>query len=185
MEGFNIVDGAILGIVLVSAILAYARGLVRELMSIASWIAAAFVAFVFAPQVRPLMIEIPVVGPILSDSCELGMIASFAAVFAFSLVIFSFFTPLLSSVIDKTGAGSADRALGFLFGVFRGVALIAILFFAYKSIFNTETFALLDESRSAEIFGNLVTNIEQRNPERALGWITHQYEQLITACSSP
>ena len=48
MEGFNIVDGAILGIVLVSAILAYARGLVRELMSIASWIFAAFVAFVFA-----------------------------------------------------------------------------------------------------------------------------------------
>ena len=185
MEGFNIVDGAILSIVLVSAILAYARGLVRELMSIASWIAAAFVAFVFAPQVRPLIKEIPAVGPILSDSCELGMIASFAAVFAFSLVIFSFFTPLLSSVIDKTGVGSADRALGFLFGVFRGVALIAILFFAYKSIFNTETFAVVDESRSSEIFGNLVINIEQRNPERALGWITHQYEQLVTACSSP
>ena len=185
MEGFNIVDGAILSIVLVSAILAYARGLVRELMSIASWIAAAFVAFVFAPQVKPLVKEIPVVGPILSDSCELGIIASFVAVFAVSLVIFSFFTPLLSSVIDKTGVGSADRALGFLFGVFRGVALIAILFFAYKSIFNTETFALVDESRSAEIFGNLVNNIEQSNPERALGWITHQYEQLVTVCSAP
>ena len=185
MEGFNIVDGAILSIVLVSAILAYARGLVRELMSIASWIAAAIVAFVFAPQVKPLVKEIPVVGPILSDSCELGIIASFVAVFAVSLVIFSFFTPLLSSVIDKTGVGSADRALGLLFGVFRGVALIAILFFAYKSIFNTETFALVDESRSAEIFGNLVTNIEQSNPERALGWITHQYEQLVTVCSAP
>ena len=185
MEGFNVVDGAILGIVLVSAILAYARGLVRELMSIASWIAASFVAFVFAPQVKPVIKEIPVVGPILSDSCELGIITSFAAVFAVSLVIFSFFTPLLSSVIAKTGVGSADRALGFLFGVFRGVALIAILFFAYKSIFNTETFVLVDESRSAKIFGNLVTSIEQRNPERVLGWITHQYEQLVTACSVP
>ena len=65
------------------------------------------------------------------------------------------------------------------------MALIAILFFTYKSIFSTETFALVDESRSAEIFGNLVANIEQRNPERALGWITHQYEQLVTACSAP
>ena len=91
MEGFNIVDGVILGTVLVSAVLAYARGLVREIMSIASWIAAAFVAFVFAPQVKPLIKEIPVIGPILSDSCELGIIASFAAVFAVALVIFSFF----------------------------------------------------------------------------------------------
>jgi len=184
MEGFNIVDGVILGTVLVSAVLAYARGVVREIMSIASWIAAAFVAFVFAPQVKPLIKEIPVIGSILSDSCELGIIASFAAVFAVALVIFSFFTPLLTSVINKTGAGSADRALGFLFGVFRGVALIAILFFAYKSVFNSETFALVDQSRSAEIFGNLVANIEQRNPERALGWITEQYEQLVTACSN-
>ena len=97
MEGFNIVDGVILGTVLVSAVLAYARGLVREIMSIASWIAAAFVAFVFAPQVKPLIKEIPVIGPILSDSCELGIIASFAAVFALALVIFSFFTPSLTS----------------------------------------------------------------------------------------
>ena len=36
MEGFNIVDGVILGTVLVSAVLAYARGVVREIMSIAS-----------------------------------------------------------------------------------------------------------------------------------------------------
>ena len=80
------------------------------------------------------------------------------------------------------GAGSVDRSLGFLFGVFRGVALIAVIFFAYKSVFSAETFAIVEESHSAAIFGNLVINIEERNPERALGWITEQYEQLVKAC---
>ena len=38
MSDFNIVDGVILAIVIVSSLLAYSRGLVRELMSIAAWI---------------------------------------------------------------------------------------------------------------------------------------------------
>ena len=38
MTDFNIVDGVILAIVIVSSLLAYSRGLVRELMSIAAWI---------------------------------------------------------------------------------------------------------------------------------------------------
>ena len=45
MEGFNIIDGVILAILLLSAILAYARGIVREAMAIVGWIVAAGVAF--------------------------------------------------------------------------------------------------------------------------------------------
>jgi len=182
MDGVNIIDGAVLFLVFLSAILSYSRGLVRETMAIVGWIVAAFLAFIFAPQVMPLVKEIPMVGPILADSCELAIIASFAAVFAVALVIVSFFTPLLTSLIDKTAAGKVDRAIGFLFGVLRGIALIAIMFFAYKSILSSDSFALVDESRSAVIFGNVVTNIEERNPERALGWITNQYENLVAVC---
>jgi membrane protein required for colicin V production len=72
--------------------------------------------------------------------------------------------------------------MGFLFGVLRGIAVIAITFFAYKSILNSNSFALVDESRSAVIFGNVVTNIEERNPERLLGWITTKYEELVAVC---
>ena len=182
MEGVNIIDGAILFLVFLSAILAYSRGAVREIMAIVGWIVAAFLAFIFAPQVMPLVKEVPMIGPILADSCELAIITSFAAVFAVALVIVSFFTPLLTSLIDKTAAGRVDRALGFLFGVLRGIAVIAIMFFAYKSILSSNSFALVDESRSAVIFGNVVTNIEERNPERLLGWITTKYEMLVAVC---
>jgi len=182
MEGFNIVDGIVLATVVISSLLAYARGLVREVMAIVGWIVAAIAAFLFAPQVMPLVKEIPVVGSILADSCELSIIASFAAVFAIALLIMSFFTPLLSSLINKSMLGKLDQSLGFIFGVVRGIALIAIGFFAYNTVLSAESFPMIDKSRSAQVFGDMATSIEERNPERALGWVTLQYEQLVSVC---
>jgi membrane protein required for colicin V production len=182
MEGFNIVDGIVLATVVISSLLAYSRGLVREVMAIVGWVAAAIAAFVFAPQVMPLVKEIPVVGPILSDSCELSIIASFAAVFAIALLLVSFFTPLLSSVVNKSMLGKLDQSLGFIFGVLRGIALIAIGFFAYNTVLSAESFPMIDKSRSAQVFGDMAGAIQERNPERALGWVTLQYEQLVSVC---
>ena len=110
MEGFNVVDAVVAVIIVLSSLLAYSRGLVREAMAIAGWVAAAIVAFVFAPNVMPLIEEIPMIGPILADSCELSIIASFAAVFAITLMIVSFFTPLLSSLINKSVLGRWIRS---------------------------------------------------------------------------
>jgi membrane protein required for colicin V production len=182
MEGFNIVDGIVLATVVISSLLAYSRGLVREVMAIVGWVAAAIAAFVFAPQVMPLVKEIPVIGPILSDSCELSIIASFAAVFAIALLLVSFFTPLLSSVVNKSMLGKLDQSLGFIFGVLRGIALIAIGFFAYNTVLSAESFPMIDKSRSAQVFGDMAGAIQERNPERALGWVTLQYEQLVSVC---
>ena len=184
MDSFNLIDGIVVLLVLISALLAYSRGLVREIMAIAGWVAAAVLAFIFAPQLMPLVKEIPMVGPILADSCELAIIASFATVFAVALVVLSFFTPLLSTLIDKTAASHVDRGLGLLFGILRGLALVAIAFFAYQSVLSTETFALVDDSQSARIFSDIAQDIQERRPERALGWITTQYEQLVAVCEA-
>ena len=54
-------------VVVVSALLAYGRGLVREAMAIIGWVAAAVIAFLFAPRVEPLVREIPVVGEFVAD----------------------------------------------------------------------------------------------------------------------
>ena len=55
MEGFTIIDGVVALVIVLSALLAYGRGLVREFMAIVGWIAAAILAFLFAPQVKPLV----------------------------------------------------------------------------------------------------------------------------------
>ena len=98
MEGFTIIDGVVAVIIVVSALLAYSRGFVREAMAIAGWIGATILAFIFADTVQPLIRQIPVVGDFIGDSCELSIIASFAAVFAVALVVVSIFTPLFSRI---------------------------------------------------------------------------------------
>ncbi len=183
MEGFTIIDGGVALIIVISALLAYSRGVVREIMSIVGWIAAAVLGFVFAPQVEPLIKEVPVLGEFIADSCELSIISAFAAVFALALIVVSFFTPLFSSLVQRSALGGLDQGLGFLFGVARGILLVAIAFFVYDTVITGQSFTIVDESRSAQVFARMTAQIEQQNPEQALGWITRQYEELVGTCS--
>jgi len=182
MEGFTIIDGVVALIIVVSALLASARGFAREAMAIAGWIAAAVLAFIFAPQVEPLMAEIPVLGEFISDSCELSIITAFAAVFALALIVVSFFTPLFSSLVQRSAIGGLDQGAGFFFGVLRGILLVAIGFFLYNVVMTGQSFTMVDESRSAVVFESMIGKIEDRDPEQALGWVTQQYENLIGNC---
>ena len=184
MEGFTIIDGVVALVIVLSALLAYSRGFVREAMAIAGWIAAGVLAFMFAPQVEPLMAEIPVIGEFISDSCELSIIAAFAAVFAVALIVVSFFTPLFSSLVQRSALGGLDQGTGFFFGVLRGILLVAIAFFLYNVVMTGQSFTMVDESRSAAVFERMIGKIEDRNPEQALGWVTQQYEALIGACGT-
>ena len=60
MEGFTIIDGIVAVIIIISAVLAYSRGFVREALSIGGWVLAAVVAYVFAPMAEPLMKQVPI-----------------------------------------------------------------------------------------------------------------------------
>lgn len=182
MEGFTIIDGVVAVVIVVSALLAYSRGFVREAMAIAGWIAAAILAFLFAPKVEPLIKEIPVLGDFIRDSCELSIIAAFACVFAAALIIVSVFTPLFSSLVQRSALGGIDQGIGFLFGVARGIILVAIAYFVYETVMTSQSFTMVDESRSAQVFARFTDQIQERNPEEALGWVTQQYENLVGKC---
>ncbi|WP_179379823.1 CvpA family protein [Jannaschia marina] len=185
MDGFTIVDGAVAAVILISAILAYSRGIVREAMAIVGWIAAAILAYTFAGAAEPLVREIPFLGDILGDSCELAIIAAFAVVFALALVLTSFFTPLLSGAIRHSVLGPFDQGLGFLFGVLRGILLVAVGFVVYDRVTVSEGIPVVEQSRSATIFSRAQSNIEEQIPEDAPGWILTRYEGLVGECGAP
>ncbi|MDF1803943.1 CvpA family protein [Thalassovita sp.] len=182
MDGFTIIDGVVAVVIILSALLAYSRGVVREALAIAGWVAAAVLAYIFAPQVQPLVKEIPILGDFISDSCELSIIAAFAAVFALALVLASLFTPLFSSLVQRSALGGLDQGFGFLFGVLRGILLVAIAFFVYETVLTSQQIPMVDDSRSARVFSKMTGKIEDGDPAQALGWITTQYEQLTNAC---
>ncbi|HID67872.1 MAG TPA: CvpA family protein [Roseibacterium sp.] len=179
MDGFTIFDGVVGGIIVISAILAYARGFIREVMSILGWIAAAFVAFIFAPNALPLISEIPFLGDFIGESRELGILASFSIVFVIALVVVSLFTPLFSSVVQRSALGGLDAGLGFLFGVARGVLLVVVALIAYDRIVGDEPIAAISDSRSAAVFSNMQVRVEAQIPTDVPGWILDRYETLI------
>lgn len=182
MDGFTILDAGVAAIILLSGILAYSRGLVRELMAIAGWVAAAIVGFMFAGAAAPLIRQIPILGDFIGDSCELAIIGGFAAVFAVALIVAAIFTPLLSGAVRRSALGGIDQGSGFFFGVLRGIILIAVGFFVYETVFAGQAIALIDDSRSASIFAQITDRIAAQNPQAALGWMTTQYQQLVGAC---
>jgi membrane protein required for colicin V production len=184
MEGFTLVDAVVAVVIVMSAILAYSRGFVRETLAIVGWVAAAVLAYIFAPQAEPLVKQIPVLDKYLGDSCELSIIAAFAAVFALSLVVVSIFTPLFSSVVQRSALGGLDQGLGFLFGVLRGIILVAIAFVVYDRVMVNSVLPVVDDSRSAKIFSSLQGNLDEQMPKDAPGWIVARYEELVGSCGA-
>jgi membrane protein required for colicin V production len=183
MEGFTIFDGAVAGVILISAILAFSRGFVREAMAIVAWIAAGIVAFWFAPDVVPLISEIPYVGDFIGNSCELGILAAFTVVFVVALVLVSFFTPVFASAVKHSPLGGLDAGLGFLFGVARGALLIVVALIAYDRVSGDEPISAIADSRSAAIFAGAQTSVEEQIPTEAPDWIMQRYEQLTGTCA--
>ena len=182
MEGFTLVDGVVVLLILVSGILAYARGLIREVLAIVGWIVAAVGAFALAPVAQPWIAEIPYVGPMLAGSCELTVIAAFALVFAVLLMVVALFTPLFSSLIRNSALGGIDQALGFFFGVLRGVVLVAVALVVYQRAVPANTVPMVDQSRSVGVFAQITDQLVAALPENAPEWIVAQYDSLTASC---
>jgi membrane protein required for colicin V production len=121
-----LLDLIVLGIVLISALLAMVRGFTREVLSIASWAAAAAATLYFLPDVRDWARATLNLQPeILAD------VIAGAGIFLITLLLVSLVTMRLSDFILDSRVGPFDRALGFLYGGARGLllAVVAFLFF--------------------------------------------------------
>ena len=184
MDGFTIIDAVVAAVIILSAILAWSRGFERESLAILGWIGAAVLAFLFAPTVRPMVAQLPVLDRFMGDSCELATIAGFAVVFALALVIFSIITPLFSSVVQRSALGGVDQGMGFLFGVARGILLVAIAFIVYDRVMTTQDVPMVENSRSAQVFERMRGQMDDQIPADAPGWIVTRYEQMVMGCTA-
>jgi membrane protein required for colicin V production len=121
---FTVLDAIVIVVVLISAILAMVRGFVREVLSVASWAAAAAASyFLYQPLV-------PMVKPYVESTTVATIIAA-AVIFFIALIVASYITMRISDFVIDSRVGAFDRVLGFVFGAVRGVLLlvIALLFF--------------------------------------------------------
>lgn len=184
LDGFTVADAVVAIVILISAVLAFSRGFVREVMSILGWVVAAIAAFSFAPQLEPMIKEIPYVKDAIGTSCELSILAAFVAVFAIALIVVSIFTPLLSGMISNSALGPMDQGLGFLFGVARGALLVVVALIVYDiALGEADGFEEIENSRSKVLLADFKTYLEGQIPEDAPGWVAEQYEKLTGSCA--
>jgi membrane protein required for colicin V production len=176
------IDLAVLVVLFLSALLAYNRGFTRELLAIGMWIIAALMAFFFAPMLKPLIEELPVVGPFLGKSCVVAVFTAFALVMAASLLVLSVFTPLFSSAIQDSILGPLDRALGFVFGIARGVVLIAIVYLIYVNLSGEDAITAVAEAQSKVIFDEAASLIDQYRPTEMPDWFGARIDALMAPC---
>ena len=108
----TLLDGILVGFTLVSAMLAMVRGFSREILSIASWAAAAVAAFFFYPLV------LPYVQPYI-DNGQLAVVAAAAVVFIVALIVVTIITMKIADWIIDSRVGALDRTLGFLQALLR------------------------------------------------------------------
>ena len=115
------VDLVVLGVLAVSALLAFIRGFVREVLGIAAWIGAVLVASWGLPPLRPRFHDslgnAPWVDP-----------AAWGVLFVVTLIILMIVSSWISRLVRASVLGGLDRTLGLVFGLVRGAALVVIAY---------------------------------------------------------
>jgi membrane protein required for colicin V production len=119
MDFITLLDGIVIVVMLVSALLAMYRGFLREVLSIASWGAAAAAAYVFY---KPLLPTVKTYIP--NDNVALGV--TVVGLFVVTLLVVSWITMKISDFVLDSAFGALDRSAGFLFGAARGLLLIVV-----------------------------------------------------------
>jgi membrane protein required for colicin V production len=117
----TILDLILLGVMLISGLLAMVRGFMREILSIAAWGAAAVVTLYSFSKLLPTA-----KGYFSNDT--VAAIVVVAGVFIGTLIVVSVITVRISDMILDSRIGALDRTLGFLFGLARGLLIVVVAF---------------------------------------------------------
>jgi membrane protein required for colicin V production len=120
MDSLVWVDWMFIGILASSIVVGLLRGMVFEVLSLLSWLAAYVAAQWLAPEVAPHL-------PIGKPGSALNQAAAFASTFLAALIVWGLMARLLRAVVRATPLSPVDRALGATFGVARAlVVMLAI-----------------------------------------------------------
>lgn len=122
-------DFILIGIMLLSGLLALMRGFTREVLSLVAWGVAAVAAYFAIKQ--PKLIDMAMTNVPYLDKEILAKIGVGAAAFIIVLIVVSVISVKISDYVVDSAAGAFDRTLGFVYGLARGFVFIAIAYLFY------------------------------------------------------
>jgi membrane protein required for colicin V production len=147
-DSFNfslILDIIVLLVLIFSVGIAFLRGFVREVLTIAGLIGGIICAFVFAPDLEAPVANMlgvsadnteNLIGPIPNAFVVKGI--AYGGVMLSVIIILSIFSYFLSKKLKDTGLGPIDRTLGVFFGLARAVLVLGFLYLPLYLMEDTE-----------------------------------------------
>jgi membrane protein required for colicin V production len=141
----NVVDIGVLLILLVSAILAYARGFVHEVLSVGGWIGAIFATFYGFPYAKPFARKY------IALDLAADLVAG-TVIFIVTLVFLSLITRAIAKQVQASALNVLDRSLGFLFGLARGAVLVCVAYIGLELMVPEEDHpAIIRDARTMQL----------------------------------
>jgi membrane protein required for colicin V production len=117
----NTIDAIVIGAIALSALVAFLRGFVREMLTMGSWIGAALVTIYGFPLAQAKFEH--------WISSKLGAdITGVVALFLGSLIVFSILSHMVARLVRGSALTAVDRSLGLLFGLLRGVIIVSLAY---------------------------------------------------------
>jgi membrane protein required for colicin V production len=123
---FQLLDVALIAIMLISALFAAARGFTREVFSLLSWIVAALATYkaVTTPEL------VAIARDYVADD-NLARAVTGGVVFLVVLLVMSYITVRIGDLVEDSVIGTLDRTLGLFYGLVRGLLLVVIAYMFY------------------------------------------------------
>lgn len=116
----NGLDYVILAVLAISALIGLLRGFVRETVSLLTWIAAFWLAMSYSDALASHLAWM-----ITTPSIRLA--AAFIAIFLGVLIVGMIVNFILAGLLKKAGVRTSDRILGGVFGIARGLLVVALV----------------------------------------------------------
>ncbi len=160
----SILDLVVIGVVVISALLAAVRGFTREVLAIVAWVAAGAAAWFLHPLALPYAKQ-------YINSDTVALVAAIGGIFILTLIIVSIITVKVSDLILDSRIGALDRTLGFVFGAARGfvICVIGWIFLGWLLQGKEPEWATAARSRPMlENTGNSIIAMLPDNPEGLL-----------------
>lgn len=142
----NGLDLVVIAVILLSALFGFARGLVKEALSIAAWIGAGFVTVYSASDVFPRVIP----------KSQVAQVIAFVVLFLVALVVLSFIGSMVTARVRQSTLSTLDRTLGVFFGILRGVLLVCLGYIALEYVLppGSDRPAWVEEARTRNLLEN-------------------------------
>ena len=173
----NIVDIVFIAILLLSGLLSFYKGIVQEVLRIASWVGASFVSlYLYYPT-------IPFVKQYVTNDLTVSIITG-GGLFIVSLVIFYIVSSQISGAVKSSSIGALNKSLGFLFGLGRGLIITSVFYVTLGALMNGNLPDTVKTAKTESLLRSTADVLVVLLPERIEETVTNTLNNLKTSAEN-